>query len=182
MIQPGATSSAMLKGSLRDVAGEKGQLFIKQFLYIHKSYIINTLKFIMSLKFTAKAFQIFSIGALFLSVWFLWGVTTWSDTNSTTGFYSLIASVFSSIVLIFIPTSFTKKFGIDDWGIITPNNPYYLEVKRSQHGRGKLPQVQVFMANGNLLETVFINSYFDDKGNLTLSITSNPFIGKVVIT
>ena len=128
-----------------------------------------------------RTLQGIAILLLLLAAGLLIPGTKWQENSSMFGFISLALGTVSSIISMFIPTSYTFKFSHSDWQTNVVSSDFSVFVEAKKHGIGRSPQVQTFIKKDKIYEEMGVLSHHDEKGNITISANST-FIGKSVIT
>jgi len=86
-----------------------------------------------------NAFQFLAIGFLIIGVLLTFPNTNWHDKNSIISFIVLILGTVSSIVSIYIPTSYSSYFHSEE------SNRFVTKISAKDHGQGSSPNVEVFL-------------------------------------
>lgn len=128
-----------------------------------------------------RIIQIIAVALLLIAVLLLIPNTRWTENTSVLGFISLIFGTLSSIISIFIPTTYTFNFLESDWHKNNASNVFSLHITAKKHGLGDSPQVQTFLLKDRHYEEVGVDSRHDENGNIIIG-ASLTFSGKVKIT
>lgn len=126
-----------------------------------------------------KAIRVFSITLLLGAVILAIPSTNWEDPRSLGSFAGLSLATIGSIISIFIPSSYVRKFSLNDW--MKKDSEYIIHIKGATHGIGKNPNVEVYKKLKTKYVLVEVECIVDQKGNVTLEANSK-FNGKMKIS
>lgn len=129
---------------------------------------------------TKRIVQVIAVLFLLTSVALSIPNTEWNKGTSVYAFVTLVLGTVGSIISIFIPTSYTYPFDLQNWTSIAENE-YKISISKKHHGMGGSPKCEAFMLKDVTYEVVGVHFTQDDKGNISM-YASMPFKGKLVIS